>query len=150
MALDLGHKIPQFSLQNQEAEIVDSASLFGNPVVIFFYPKDFTPGCTKEVCSFRDAYQDFTDNGIQVIGISSDSIKTHKRFARKHRLPFTLLADGKGSVRKQFGVPSSMFGLLPGRTTFVFDKEGVLQMKFNSQLDALAHVEKVLRHFEIK
>lgn len=149
MALELGHRLPQFSLQNQEAELVDSTSLEGKPVVIFFYPKDFTPGCTKEVCSFRDAYQDFTDNGIQVVGISSDSIKTHKRFAQKHRLPFTLLADSKGSVRKQFGVPSSMFGLLPGRTTFVFDDKGILVLKFNNQFNAMEHVSQALNYFEL-
>jgi thioredoxin-dependent peroxiredoxin len=112
-------------------------------VVVYFYPKDDTPGCTRESCAFRDQFSDFSDAGAEVIGISSDSVASHKKFAEKHRLPFTLLSDPGGSVRKAFGVPSSL-GVLPGRVTYVIDKKGVVRHAFNSQLNPAKHVEEAL------
>jgi peroxiredoxin Q/BCP len=112
-------------------------------VVLYFYPKDDTPGCTKEACTFRDQYQDFQDAGAAVLGVSSDSSESHRKFAAKHRLPFTLLADRGGQVRKRYGVPATL-GLLPGRVTFVIDAAGVVRHVFNSQLDATRHVGEAL------
>jgi peroxiredoxin Q/BCP len=112
-------------------------------VVLYFYPKDDTPGCTKESCAFRDSYQDFQDAGAEVIGVSSDSAESHGRFAAKHRLPFTLLADQGAQVRKRYGVPATL-GLLPGRVTFVIDRAGIVRHVFNSQFQATQHVSEAL------
>lgn len=115
------------------------------PVVICFYPKDDTPGCTREACTFRDMYSDFADAGAQVVGISADTPEKHADFARKHNLPFVLLSDIGNSVRKLLGVPSDLLGLLPGRVTYVVDKFGVIQYVFNSQFRAEKHVEEALK-----
>lgn len=112
-------------------------------VVIFFYPKDGTPICTKEACSFRDAYEDFVEAGAAVIGVSSDSAERHHEFAANHRLQFQLISDAKGEARRAFGVPKSM-GLLPGRVTYVIDKEGIVRHIFSSQFAAERHVEEAL------
>ena len=119
------------------------SSLKGGWVVVYFYPKDDTPGCTAESCSFRDSFEDFTDAGAEVIGISSDSVESHKAFAAKHNLPFTLLADTDGSVRKAFGVGKTL-GLLPGRVTYVIDPEGVVRHKFSSQFKPKSHIDEAL------
>ncbi|MEL7021187.1 MAG: peroxiredoxin, partial [Bacteroidota bacterium] len=103
-----------------------------------------TPGCTAEACSFRDSYEDFTDAGAEVVGISADSPASHAAFAKKHRLPFTLLSDVGNKVRKQFGVPGSLFGLLPGRVTYIFDRNGICQHVFDSQLNATKHVSEAM------
>jgi peroxiredoxin Q/BCP len=112
-------------------------------VVLFFYPKDETAICTKEACAFRDAYEDFVDAGAAVIGVSSDSAESHRRFAHGHRLPFLLLADVDGSLREAFGVPKTL-GMLPGRVTYVIDKEGVVRHVFSSQFSADQHVSEAL------
>src|SRR5262249_55223603 len=112
-------------------------------VVVYFYPKDDTPGCTKESCTFRDQYTAFTDVGAEVLGISSDSEASHRAFAEKYRLPFPLLADSGAVVRRQFRVPKSL-GLLPGRVTFVIDKQGIIRHVFNSQLNPTKHVDEAI------
>jgi len=148
MSLDIGTTLPQFSLKDQYGNDFSVTELKGkNPIVIYFYPKNFTPGCTKEACSFRDAFQDFSDEGAIVIGISSDSEASHKKFASRYNLPFTLLADSNKKVRKMFGVKNSMLGLLPGRETFVFNDNGELTFKFNS-IGAEDHIKKALRHLK--
>ena len=145
MALKKGDPVPQFKLKTKEDEWFNSTSIAGKkPLVIYFYPKNFTPGCTKEACGFRDNYEDFKEHGAEVIGISSDSVASHSRFAKKHDLPFIFLADEKGKVRKQFGVKSELFGLLPGRETFVFDATGKLILRYNS-LKATKHIQKALQ-----
>lgn len=145
MALEIGDIMPNFKATNQHGELFDSAEVIGKkPAVIYFYPKDFTPGCTKEACNFRDSYQDFKDAGAEVIGISSDSEKSHQKFANKHQLPFILLSDESGKIRKKLGVKKSLLGLLPGRETFVIDRNGVVQLKFNN-LDATRHMQKALK-----
>lgn len=147
MSLEKGDVLPSFTGINQEGEPFTSTSLKGKPVVIYFYPKNFTPGCTQEACSFRDSYQDFQDQGAEVVGISGDTVASHVKFASKYNLPFTLLADTDKKLRKKFGVKSSLLGLLPGRETFVFDASGVLVFKFNS-LAATAHITKALKYIK--
>jgi peroxiredoxin Q/BCP len=142
--LGAGATAPDFTLNDQDGNPVSLAGFRGKSnVVVYFYPKDDTPGCTKESCAFRDQFTAFSDVGAEVIGISSDSEASHKAFAQKHRLPFKLLSDRGAKVRSQFGVPSS-FGLLPGRVTYVIDKQGVIRHAFNSQINATKHVDEAL------
>ncbi len=144
MSLEVGDKVPEFIAKNDSGEDFQSNVVIGKvPVVIYFYPKNFTPGCVKEACSFRDSYADFKSAGAEVIGISSDSIKSHERFKRKYQLPFMFLSDPKGKLRKLFGVKSELLGLLPGRETYVVDKQGVVQLKFNS-MNASRHLDKAI------
>lgn len=138
-----GDTAPEFSLPDASGKQVALARFRGRPVVLYFYPKDETPGCTLEACAFRDQYEDFVDAGAEVIGVSSDSSASHEKFAARHRLPFTLLSDAEGAVRKRYGVPSTL-GLLPGRVTFVIDGEGVVRHVFSSQLAATRHVSEAL------
>ncbi|ESU22209.1 peroxiredoxin [Flavobacterium enshiense DK69] len=112
-------------------------------LVIYFYPKDDTPGCTKQACFFRDQFEEFKDMGAEVIGISGDSVQSHKQFAKKYNLPFTLLSDDDKSLRKLFGVPTNLLGLLPGRVTYVVDKKGIVRLVFDS-MNAENHFPKVL------
>ncbi len=140
--LQIGDKCPQFKLPNQYGEIVDSSAFIGKKIsVIFFYPKDETPGCTKEACSFRDRNADFQALGCEVIGISSDSVASHRKFSVKHELNYSILADTKKQVRKAFGVPANLFGLIPGRVTYIVDKNGIIQGIYNSQTDPFGHTE---------
>ncbi|HSJ97238.1 MAG TPA: peroxiredoxin [Myxococcota bacterium] len=142
--LGAGDRAPDFTLEDQDGRPVSLADFRGRKnVVVYFYPKDDTPGCTKESCAFRDQYEAFTDAGAEVLGISSDSVASHKAFAAKHRLPFRLLADTGGKVRAAFGVPRTA-GLLPGRVTYVIDREGVVRHAFNSQLAATRHVDEAI------
>lgn len=144
MAVKVGDPAPNFTLKSQKGESVALNSFQGQKaVVLYFYPKDDTPGCTVESCTFRDSYQAFTDIGAEVIGISSDSIDDHQKFASKHNLPFTLLSDEGSQVRKTYGVPATL-GLLPGRVTYVIDKTGTVRHVFNSQFNPKAHVEEAL------
>lgn len=135
----VGDVAPTFSLPNQDGKATSLADFEGRCVVLYFYPKDETPGCTKESCAFRDAYEELQEAGAEVIGVSSDSPESHARFAANHRLPFTLLSDARGEVRAAYGVPKTL-GLLPGRVTFVIDREGIVRHMFNSQLNAVQHV----------
>jgi peroxiredoxin Q/BCP len=114
----------------------------GKPLVVYFYPKDETYGCTKEACSFRDQYEDFVAAGAEVIGVSRDDASSHARFRDHHRLPFTLLSDPGGSVASSWGV-RSLLGI-PGRVTFVFDKSGVVRHRFDSNLRFGKHVDEAL------
>jgi peroxiredoxin Q/BCP len=141
--LGAGDRAPDFTLDDQDGRPVSLADYRGRNVVVYFYPKDDTPGCTKESCAFRDHYTAFSDAGAEVIGISSDSSASHKKFAEKYRLPFRLLADVGGKVRGAFGVPRTA-GLLPGRVTYVIDREGVIRHAFNSQLAATRHVDEAI------
>ncbi len=114
--------------------------------MLYFYPKDDTPGCTAEACSFRDAYAELRDLEAEVIGVSADSPSSHLSFAKSYNLPFVLLSDEKNEVRKLMGVPGSMFGLLPGRVTYVIDKNGIVQHVFDSQLQAKQHVREAMEY----
>jgi peroxiredoxin Q/BCP len=144
MGIRVGDVAPGFTLPKQDGAPVElKALLRKGPVVLYFYPKDDTPGCTAEACSFRDAYEDFKEAGAEVVGISSDSAGKHQAFADKHHLPFILVSDEAGAVRKLFGVPSTL-GLFPGRVTYVIDPGGVVRHVFNSQLNPTKHVGEAL------
>ena len=140
--LQLGDQAPDFTLRTTTGDTFRLSEQRGQrAIVLYFYPKDDTPGCTAEACSFRDQYQDFQDLGAEVVGVSSDSEASHQRFTQKHRLPFPLLADDGGQVRKLYQVPRALLGILPGRVTFVIDKEGAIRYIFNSMNRATDHVE---------
>ena len=143
MPIDEGKKAPAFTLTDQDGKKVSLDDFAGKHLVLYFYPKDDTPGCTKEACSFRDSYEAFRDAGAEVIGVSSDSADSHRRFAEKYRLPFVLVADAGGELRNRYGVPSTL-GLLPGRVTYVIDRDGIVRHVFNSQLQATKHVDEAL------
>ncbi len=143
MAITVGDTCPEFKLKDQNNTVFDIKSVLGKRIlVIYFYPKDNTPGCTAEACSFRDSYEDFRDLGCEVIGISNDSPKSHAKFAEKHRLTFTLLADTSKTVRNLFGVPGNLFGLIPGRVTYIVDKKGSVRHIYNSLTNAAGHIEE--------
>ena len=116
----------------------------GKPVVLFFYPADATPGCTKEACAFRDAYSDFTAAGAAVFGLSGDDAASHAAFRAAHSLPFPLLVDEGDAVRSAYGIQADLFGALKGRQTFVVGTDGVVVSTFNSQLDTEGHVKRSL------
>jgi len=140
----VGDQAPDFVLPDRTGKMVRLSDFRGRKaVVLYFYPKDDTPGCTKESCAFRDSYEEFSDAGAEVVGVSSDSAESHGKFAAKHRLPFTLLSDQGGQVRARYGVPATL-GLLPGRVTFVIDRDGVVRHVFNSQFQATQHVTEAL------
>lgn len=144
MALVPGDIVPDFSLPDQNGNTFHLYDVINQTdVVLYFYPKDDTPGCTKEACSFRDSYETFKEEGAEVIGVSGDSVDSHKKFAQKHNLPFTLLSDGNGEVRKLFGVPKTLF-VIPGRTTYVIKKGGRLVHRFNSLNKPDEHVKESL------
>ncbi len=140
--MQIGDSLPEFSAKNQNGELVESSSFMGNAFVLYFYPKNETRGCTKEACTFRDEYEDFKDLGAQVIGISSDSVRSHQKFATHRNLPFTLLSDSDKKIRKLFEIKNDFFGLIPGRETFVFDSKGICVMKFRSQTQWEEHISK--------
>lgn len=142
--IKVGDTIPDFSAKDSHGNDFESRHFVGQkPLVIYFYPKDDTPGCTAEACSFRDQYEDFKDLGAEVIGISSDSMASHQKFSKQHQLPFILLSDPDKKIRRLFGVPSDLLGLLPGRVTYVADRNGIVTMIFDSMM-ATKHIPKAL------
>ena len=144
--IKIGSLIPQFALADQNGDLFDINSVLGKKnLVIYFYPKDDSPGCTAQACSFQDQFEVFKEADAIIIGISAQSVESHKEFALKHRLTFTLLSDEGNKIRKQFGVPTNLFGLLPGRVTYVADKKGKVIYIFNSQINVTKHVDEALR-----
>jgi peroxiredoxin Q/BCP len=142
--IQAGDKAPDFTLPSQSGEPVRLHDrLGGRVVVLYFYPKDGTRGCTAEACAFRDSYEVFTGAGAEVIGVSSDPVDKHAAFADQHQLPFTLLSDQGGQVRKNYGVPA-VLGLLPGRVTYVIDREGMVRHVFNSMTHIGQHINEAL------
>ncbi len=142
--IDVGDAAPDIELSTHAGEQIRLDDYRGEKaVVVFFYPRDGTPVCTKEACAFRDAYEDFVEADAVVIGISADSAARHQAFASSQRLPFVLASDTDGSARHAFGVPKSM-GLFPGRVTYVIDREGIVRHVFSSQLAANRHVTEAL------
>jgi thioredoxin-dependent peroxiredoxin len=144
----VGDVAPDFTLPSHTGDLVSLADYRDiRCVVLFFYPKDDTSGCIAEVCAFRDQYEAFVDAGAVVIGISSDAAESHQGFATKYHLPFKLLTDAEGQVRKLYRVPSTL-GILPGRVTYVIDKAGIIRYVFNSQFNPKRHVEEAFRIIE--
>jgi peroxiredoxin Q/BCP len=142
MAVKVGDKAPDFTLPSQMGDNVKLSEYLGKKnIVLYFYPKDESTGCTKEACSFRDNYQELTNLGAEVLGISGQSIESHKSFATHYGLPFILLADVDNKVRELYGVPSTM-GVLPGRVTYIIDKQGIVRSIFISQTHAERLVEE--------
>jgi peroxiredoxin Q/BCP len=148
MALKVGDKIPNFTAKDAHGYDFDSQTVIGKqPVVIYFYPKDETRVCTEQACSFRDQYEDFKALGAEVIGVSSDSVTSHQKFANRHKLPFLLLSDENKKLRKLFGVPNDLLGLIPGRVTYVANAEGIVLLVFNS-MSGKIHIERALDIFK--
>ena len=145
MELKVGDKAPDFTLPSQMGDNVTLSEFLGKKaIVLYFYPKDESPGCTREACRFRDSYDVFTDLGAEVLGVSSQSVESHKSFATHHGLPFLLLSDADGKVRQLYGVPATM-GVIPGRVTFIIDKKGVVRHVFSSQFQPEKHIEEALK-----
>ena len=151
-ALAVGAQAPNFSAETHDGVTLQLSELLEHSaVVLFFYPRDFTPGCTAEACAFRDDYTNFVEAGATVVGVSADSGESHRRFAQHHNLPFALISDADGALRKAYGV-DKVWGVLPGRVTFVIDRQGVVRNVFDSALfarrhsgDALAKVTRLIR-----
>ncbi|MBN1244004.1 peroxiredoxin [Candidatus Bathyarchaeota archaeon] len=145
MKITVGDKAPDFTLPSQMGDNVTLSEYFGKKnIVLYFYPKDETRGCTREACEFRDSYDIFTSLGAEVLGVSSDTLESHQSFATHHGLPFLLLSDEKDEVRKLYGVPSTM-GIIPGRVTYIIDKKGIVRHIFNSQFQPEKHIEEALK-----
>jgi thioredoxin-dependent peroxiredoxin len=140
----IGDTAPDFTLPSQSGEPVRLSDRLGERVVVlYFYPRDETRGCTAEACAFRDSHEVFAEAGAEVIGVSSDSVGRHAAFADHHKLPFTLLSDEGGKVRKSYGVPAAL-GVIPGRVTFVIDRTGTVRHVFNSMANIGRHVGDAL------
>jgi peroxiredoxin Q/BCP len=138
-----GDLAPPIALRDAEGVERRGDQLAGATLVLFFYPKDDTPGCTAEACAFRDGFADFQALGAQVWGVSGDNAASHQRFAARHQLPFPLLVDQGNQLRRAFGVPNTL-GVLPGRVTYVIDGKGVIRHVFNNLLDGAAHRREAL------
>lgn len=142
--IEVGDDLPEFSLKNKNNELVLSQNWLGSPVVVYFYPSNFTRFCTAQACSFRNHFDDFKDLEVRVIGISKDSVESHRKFATEYKLPFTTLSDSDNQVRNLFGVPKGTLGLGPGRVTYVFDAKGKLAFKYQAEYKSKEHMKKAL------
>jgi thioredoxin-dependent peroxiredoxin len=146
--VQVGDQAPDFTLLNQSGTKVRLGDFLGKKhLVLYFYPKDNTAVCTDEACAFRDSYESFKDAGAEVIGISSDSVASHRQFAAAHQLPFNLLSDTDGMTRKHYGVPTA-FGL-PGRVTYIIDRQGIVRRIFFSQFTSKKHVDEALEALQL-
>ena len=142
--LEVGDPAPDFSAMTYDGNKIGLADFLGKrALVLFFYPRDGTPICTKEACAFRDSYEQFIDAGADVIGVSGDTEESHRTFARQHKLSFPLISDADGSLRKAFAVQKTM-GLFPGRVTYVIDQEGIIRQIFSAQFASDEHVRQAL------
>jgi peroxiredoxin Q/BCP len=149
MTLSIGEQAPDFDKTTHDGEKLSLARLRGEKaVVLYFYPKDETPGCTAEACTFRDSYEAFVEAGAIVVGVSPDSDASHEKFAAHHRLPFKLISDADGELRRRYKVPSALLGIVPGRVSYVIDKQGKIRHVFNSMLQAKRHVSEALAVLE--
>jgi peroxiredoxin Q/BCP len=144
LKVKVGDKAPDFTLPSQKGENITLSQFLGKKnVVLYFYPKDESRGCTREACEFRDKYEVFKDLGAEVIGVSSDDVESHESFTAKHNLPFILLSDNDKKVRELYGVPST-FGVIPGRVTYIIDKVGVVRHVFSSQFQPKKHITEAI------
>ncbi|HTQ41636.1 MAG TPA: peroxiredoxin [Polyangiaceae bacterium] len=143
MTLAVGEKAPGFTLPSASGPVSLDSLVGARALVLFFYPKDESPGCTREACSFRDQYDAFVEAGADVVGISPDSLESHAHFSAKHALRVKLLSDTGGKVAALYGV-SKTLGLFPGRATFVIDRQGVVRHVFVSQVQFWRHTSEAL------
>jgi peroxiredoxin Q/BCP len=144
--IKVGDIIPKFSLKDQHGNLFDINTYLGKKkLVVFFYPQDGSLNCTREACYFRDISDVFEEADAIIIGISSQSVESHKEFAEKNRLNYTLLSDNENIVRKLFGVPGRVFGLIPGRVTYVADRSGKVVYIFDSQTEVQRHVDEAMK-----
>jgi thioredoxin-dependent peroxiredoxin len=144
--IKIGDQIPDFSLKDQDGNLFEISKYIGKKkLVIFFYPQDGSLNCTKEACYFRDLSEIFDEANAIVIGISGQSVESHKEFAERNRLKYTLLSDSENKVRKLFGVPGRMFRLIPGRVTYVADRSGKVVYIFDSQTETQRHADEALK-----
>tara|TARA_Y100001968_G_C19139630_1_gene610767 strand:+ start:204 stop:659 length:456 start_codon:yes stop_codon:yes gene_type:complete len=141
--LKVGDEIPSFSLKDQNNKIRSSDKL-NQPLVLFFYPKDDTPGCTIEACGFRDKYDLFKILGAEVWGISNGNSRSHLDFANKNNLPYPLLCDTNNILRRKFGIPKTL-GFIEGRVTFIIDSQGIIIHIFEDLLNGPAHIKEAIR-----
>jgi peroxiredoxin Q/BCP len=148
MKINFGDKAPDFTLPSQMVDNVTLSEYFGKKkIVLYFYPKDETRGCTREACKFRDRYDVFTSLGAEVLGVSSGTLESHKSFATHHGLPFLLLSDEDDKAIELYGVPSTM-GIIPGRVTYIIDKKGIVRHIFSSQFQPEKQIEEALKVLE--
>ena len=146
MSVLIGDNAPDFNLIDQNGDEFYLKNIIGKErVIIFFYPKDETPGCVAEACSFRDNFEEFANLNCMVIGISRDSVSSHAKFAKHYNLPYILLSDPNKEVANLYGVESSLLGLLPGRKTYVVDEKGIVTNIFDYQFKAKQHVADALK-----
>lgn len=150
LTLSIGDKAPDFNLLDQYGKNISLSSFLGNELAIFFYPKDNTPTCTTEVCNLRDYYADLKNEGIEVVGISPDSVKSHLNFATKHNLPYTLLSDENKDIAVKYGVwgekqlyGRKYMGII--RTTFLIDAEGKIKLIFDKVISK-DHANQILKN----
>lgn len=144
--IEVGDVVPIFTLKDQDGKLFNLANVLGKKnLVLFFYPKDDSPGCTKQACYFQDMFKVFEQNDAIVIGISSQTVESHKKFVDKNNLRYPLLSDEGNKIRNLFGVPTNLWGLIPGRVTYVVDKTGTVLYTFNSQRDVTKHVDESIR-----
>lgn len=143
---DQGDPAPSFTLPNHEGDLVRLDDFQGTPLVVFFYPGDFTPGCTREACQFRDAFEDLRGLDAQIVGISQDPPQTHAKFRGKHDLPFPLLSDEEGETTQAYGVDGF---LRTKRVTFIIGPDGTIQERIKSILPG-SHIKNTIKHLEKK
>jgi len=145
--IKVGDRAPLFKLKDQDGQEVDLGDRIGKgAVVLYFYPKDFSTGCTMEAHEFREMHEEFQRHGADVIGVSGDDVASHKRFAEEHQLPFTLLSDPGDEVRELYGAWS--VARTPGRVTYLIDRQGVVRMVFSSQVQPRKHIAEALKVLE--
>lgn len=146
--IKIGDDLPIFSLRDQHNDLINSRNWIGAPVVVYFYPSDFTRFCTAQACSFRNHFADFKNFNVRIIGISFNSVASHKKFAEEYKLPYTILSDPNNIIRNTFGVASGILGLGAGRVTYVFDKKGKLVFRYKADFKAKEHILKALEVIE--
>ena len=145
--LKIADSIPSFSLKNQDGQTVLITPNDGKVRIIYFYPKDHTKVCTDQACGFRDWKDSIAEKGIEIIGISSDSVSSHQKFKARHHLNFTLLSDPKAKVRKQFGA-TYFFGLIPARITYIIGKDGKIKQLYKEMFEGKKHAENCIKAIE--
>ena len=142
-------KFPEFNLYDEKRKIITEEEINGKWSVIFFYPKDESPGCTLQSCSFRDKYEEFNNLGIQIFGVSSDSVSSHKKFKEKHNLQYSLLSDKRGILAESLKLKKNL-GFLPARVTLIVNPEGIIIYAHTSQLGVTGHVRKALKEIKVR